>query len=257
MQLNVKLPAFEGPLALLLHLISKNKVDIYDIPIAEITDQYLAYIADMEEVDLDLMSDFLLMAATLLDIKARMLLPEPETEEEEEEEDPRAELVARLIEYRKYKLLSGELKDLSVDGEQLVFRAECLPREVAEYKPPVDLDNLLVGVDLLKLKQIFEDVLKQHAEREEQKKKGVGRITHEVIPIEDGIRSVRRAVRRAKHQSFRKLFTGKKTRDEVIVTFLAVLELLKSGDIRLTQGEETDDLILEVNDHDGKDKVDD
>ena len=256
MQLSVKLPAFEGPLALLLHLISKNKVDIYDIPIAEITDQYLAYIADMEEVDLDLMSDFLLMAATLLDIKARMLLPEPETEEEEEE-DPRAELVARLIEYRKYKLLSGELRDLSVGGEQLMFRAECLPKEVAEYKPPVDLDSLLVGVDLLKLKQIFEDVLKQHAEREEQKKKGVGRITHEVIPIETGISQVRSAVKRAKRQSFRKLFKGKKTRDEVIVTFLAVLELLKAGDLRLTQGEDEDDLIIEVNEHDGKDKSDD
>ncbi|MBO4288547.1 MAG: segregation/condensation protein A [Lachnospiraceae bacterium] len=257
MQLNVKLPAFEGPLALLLHLINKNKVDIYDIPIAEITDQYLAYIADMEEVDLDLMSDFLLMAATLLDIKARMLLPEPEPDEDEEEEDPRAELVARLIEYRRYKLLSGELRDIAVGSEQLVFRPECLPKEVAEYKPPVDLDSLLVGVDLLKLKQIFEDVLKQHAEREEQKKKGVGRITHEVIPIETGIRSVRRAVRRAKRQSFRKLFKGKKTRDEVIVTFLAVLELLKEGDLRLTQDEDGDDLILEVNDHDGKNKVDD
>ena len=256
MQLNVKLPAFEGPLALLLHLINKNKVDIYDIPIAEITDQYLAYIADMEEVDLDLMSDFLLMAATLLDIKARMLLPEPE-QEEEEEEDPRAELVARLIEYRKYKLLSGELRDIAVGSEQLVFRAECLPREVAEYKPPVDLDNLLVGVDLLKLKQIFEDVLKQHAEREEQKKKGVGRITHEVIPIETGIRNVKRMVKRAKRQSFRKLFKGRKSRDEVIVTFLAVLELLKAGDLRLTEGEDENDLILEVNDHDGKDKDDD
>jgi Uncharacterized conserved protein len=256
MQLNVKLPAFEGPLALLLHLINKNKVDIYDIPIAEITDQYLAYIADMEEVDLDLMSDFLLMAATLLDIKARMLLPEPE-QEEEEEEDPRAELVARLIEYRKYKLLSGELRDIAVGSEQLVFRAECLPREVAEYKPPVDLDNLLVGVDLLKLKQIFEDVLKQHAEREDQKKKGVGRITHEVIPIETGIRNVKRLVKRAKRQSFRKLFKGKKSRDEVIVTFLAVLELLKAGDLRLTEGEDENDLILEVNDHDGKDKNDD
>ena len=256
MQLNVKLPAFEGPLALLLHLINKNKVDIYDIPIAEITDQYLAYIADMEEVDLDLMSDFLLMAATLLDIKARMLLPEPE-QEEEEEEDPRAELVARLIEYRKYKLLSGELRDIALGSEQLVFRAECLPREVAEYKPPVDLDNLLVGVDLLKLKQIFEDVLKQHAEREEQKKKGVGRITHEVIPIETGIRNVKRMVKRAKRQSFRKLFKGRKSRDEVIVTFLAVLELLKAGDLRLTEGEDENDLILEVNDHDGKDKDDD
>ena len=256
MQLNVKLPAFEGPLALLLHLINKNKVDIYDIPIAEITDQYLAYIADMEEVDLDLMSDFLLMAATLLDIKARMLLPEPE-QEEEEEEDPRAELVARLIEYRKYKLLSGELRDIAVGSEQLVFRAEYLPREVAEYKPPVDLDNLLVGVDLLKLKQIFEDVLKQHAEREEQKKKGVGRITHEVIPIETGIRNVKRMVKRAKRQSFRKLFKGRKSRDEVIVTFLAVLELLKAGDLRLTEGEDENDLILEVNDHDGKDKDDD
>ena len=248
MQLNVKLPAFEGPLALLLHLISKNKVDIYDIPIAEITDQYLAYIADMEEVDLDLMSDFLLMAATLLDIKARMLLPQEE-EPEEEEEDPRAELVARLIEYRKYKLLAGELRDISVGGESLMFRPEMLPREVAEYRPPVDMDSLLSGLDLMKLHRIFEEVLQQQKEREAAKQRGVGQITHEVIPIETGIREVRRAVFRKKRQSFRQLFAGKKTRDEVIVTFLAVLELLKTGDLHLSDNEDDDDLILEVTQH--------
>ena len=255
MQLNVKLPAFEGPLALLLHLISKNKVDIYDIPIAEITDQYLAYIADMEEVDLDLMSDFLLMAATLLDIKARMLLPQEE-EAEEEEEDPRAELVARLIEYRKYKLLAGELQDLSVEGENLLFRPEMLPKEVAEYRPPVDMDRLLEGVDMMRLHRIFEEVLNQHREREAQAQRGVGKITHEVIPIETGIRQVRQAVTRKKRQSFRHLFDGKKTRDEVIVTFLAVLELLKAGDLRLTNEEDGDDLILEVTEHAGKEPDD-
>ena len=102
MAISYKLEKFEGPLDLLLHLIEKNKVDIYDIPIVEITKQYLDYVNQMEKEDLNIVSDFLVMAATLLDIKSRMLLPVPETEEGEEE-DPRAELVARLLEYKKYK----------------------------------------------------------------------------------------------------------------------------------------------------------
>ena len=109
MSLNVKLQVFEGPLDLLLHLIEKNKVDIYDIPIVLITDQYLDYIKQMQKEDLDVMSEFLVMAATLLDIKCRMLLPK-EINEEGEEEDPRAELVEKLIEYKLYKYMSYELE---------------------------------------------------------------------------------------------------------------------------------------------------
>ena len=110
---------FEGPLDLLLHLIEKNKVSIYDIPIAEITDQYMAYLHEMKKQDLGVMSEFLLMAATLLDIKSRMLLPK-EVNEEGEEEDPRQELVQQLLEYKMYKYISYELKERRQDAAQVL-----------------------------------------------------------------------------------------------------------------------------------------
>ena len=112
MAIVVKLEVFEGPLDLLLHLIEKNKVDIFDIPIVEITDQYLEYVRNMQTEDMNVISEFLLIAATLLDIKCKMLLPKTETEDgEEDEEDPRKELVEKLLEYKMYKYMSYELKD--------------------------------------------------------------------------------------------------------------------------------------------------
>lgn len=150
MELSYKLEKFEGPLDLLLHLIEKNKINIYDIPIAEITDQYLEYVSCMEEESLDVVSEFLVMAATLLDIKARMLLPREVSEEgeEEEEEDPRAELVERLLEYKTYKYMSLELKDMEVDADKVFYKAQTIPREVERYEEPVDLDQLLDGLTL-------------------------------------------------------------------------------------------------------------
>ncbi len=131
MAIPVKLQIFEGPLDLLLHLIEKNKVDIYDIPIVEITAQYLDYIKAMETEDMNVMSEFLVMAATLLEIKCRMLLPR-EVDEEGEEIDPRAELVQKLLEYKMYKYMSYELKDRQVDAARTLFREKNLPKEVAE-----------------------------------------------------------------------------------------------------------------------------
>ena len=119
--IDVKLNVFEGPLDLLLHLIEKNKVNIYDIPIVTITEQYLEYVNNMEEEDLDVMSEFLVMAATLIKIKSRMLLPKDE-ETEEDEEDPREELVRRLLEYKMYKYAAGELKDLELEGNKAFFK---------------------------------------------------------------------------------------------------------------------------------------
>lgn len=148
MELSYKLEKFEGPLDLLLHLIEKNKINIYDIPIAEITDQYLEYVSCMEEESLDVVSEFLVMAATLLDIKARMLLPR-EVSEEGEEEDPRAELVERLLEYKTYKYMSLELKDMEVDADKVFYKAPTIPREVEKYEEPVDLDRLLDGLTLV------------------------------------------------------------------------------------------------------------
>ena len=131
MELKVKLQVFEGPLDLLLHLLEKNKVSIYDIPIVEITNQYIEYINEMKRQDLNVVSEFLVMAATLLDIKSRMLLPKEE--QEEEEQDPRAELVQKLLEYKMYKCMSYELKDLQVDAQKVMFKIPTIPAEVLKY----------------------------------------------------------------------------------------------------------------------------
>ncbi len=164
MAIPVKLEVFEGPLDLLLHLIDKNKIDIYDIPITLITEQYLDYIRQMESEDMNVMSEFLVMAATLLDIKCRMLLP-AEVNEDGEEEDPRAELVQKLLEYKIYKYMSYELKDLHMSAEKAYYREPRLPKEIAEYKPPVDYGELIGEATLVKLNEMFRFMLKRQAEK--------------------------------------------------------------------------------------------
>ena len=158
MELTVKLETFEGPLDLLLHLLEKNKVNIYDIPIVEITNQYMEYIHEMERQDLDIMSEFMVMAATLIDIKAKMLLPK-KAKEEEEETDPRTELVQQLLEYKLYKSISYELKDRQLDADRVMYKVPTIPEEVSEYVPPLNMDELLEGLTLKKLNTIFESVM--------------------------------------------------------------------------------------------------
>ena len=164
MAISVKLEAFEGPLDLLLHLIEKNKVDIYDIPIVMITEQYLDYIKAMETEDMNVMSEFLLMAATLLDIKCRMLLPK-EVNEEGEEEDPRAELVQKLLEYKMYKYMAYELKDRQVDAAKTWFKDKTLPKEIEDYRPPIDMQELLGDADLGKLQELFHMVMRRQEDK--------------------------------------------------------------------------------------------
>ena len=118
-------------------MIDKNKVNIYDIPIVEITAQYIEYVQNMDKQDLNLVSEFLVMAATLLDIKAKMLLPK-DPENEEEEEDPRAELLEKLLEYKRYKYMSYELRDRQLDAEKSMYKKPTVPDEVKKYEPPVD-----------------------------------------------------------------------------------------------------------------------
>lgn len=164
MGIPVKLQVFEGPLDLLLHLIDKNKIDIYDIPIVEITRQYMEYIREMERTDLNIMSEFLLMAATLLDIKSKMLLPK-EVNEEGEEEDPRQELVEQLLQYKLYKYMSYELRDREMDSDRVLFKEAAIPQEVQEYTEPVNLDELLGDLDLRRLNQIFQEVMRKKADK--------------------------------------------------------------------------------------------
>ena len=161
MELKLKLQVFEGPLDLLLHLIDKNKVNIYDIPIVEITDQYMQYIDEIKKNDLNIMSEFLLMAATLLSIKSKMLLPKEVMEDIEEEEDPRAQLVQQLLEYKMYKSMAYELRDRQVDASQVYFKGKTLPKEVEAYETPLDVEELMMDITLSQLNQVFQSVIRR------------------------------------------------------------------------------------------------
>ena len=181
--LSLRLEKYEGPLDLLLRLIEKNKINIYDIPIAEITEQYMAYLSGMEREDLDQLSEFLLMAATLLDIKARMLLPREVDQETGEEVDPRAELVNRLLEHKKYKLMAEELADREFDADKVFFREPALPKEVAEWTQPVDLDELFQDVTLTRLQFVFQEVMRQREDRIDPERSRFGTIKREPISL--------------------------------------------------------------------------
>ncbi len=184
MGIPVKLQVFEGPLDLLLHLIEKNKIDIYDIPIVEITNQYMEYIKAMQKEDLNIMSEFLVMAATLLDIKCRMLLPK-EVNEEGEEEDPRQELVEQLLEYKMYKFMSYELKDRELDGDRIMYKTASIPDEVKGYVPPVDLDKLLGDLTLVQLNRIFKEVMKRQESKVDPVRSKFGKIEKEEVTLPD------------------------------------------------------------------------
>lgn len=245
MAISYKLEKFEGPLDLLLHLIEKNKVDIYDIPIVEITQQYLDYVNQMDKEDLNIVSDFLVMAATLLEIKARMLLP-VEVSEEGEEEDPRAELVARLLEYKRYKLMALAFQDMEDNAKGLFFKNPTIPKEVAKYEPPVDLDKLLDGLTLAKLQKIFDSVMKRQQQKVDPIRSKFGTIKKEPVSLEARIMDVMDYARKHRNFSFRQMLERQNDKLEVVVTFLAILELMKIGKIHLTQEHTFDDMLIET-----------
>ena len=241
MDMSFRLEAFEGPLDLLLHLIEKNKVDIYDIPIATITDQYMEYISHMGR-NAEVMSEFLVMAATLLDIKAKMLLPKKENEEEAEE-DPRAELVRQLLEYKLYKFMSYELKDKEINASKSLYRQPDIPDEVQNYVAPVDLDIFLKDVTLERLKSVFDDVIKRSKEKINEDAIRFGKIKRESISLPDKLDYLRKYTVKHKKFSFRQLIENQVTRENIIVTFLAVLELMKAGQLVAIQ-KNSDDIMM-------------
>ena len=228
MGIPVKLQVFEGPLDLLLHLIDKNKIDIYDIPIVEITNQYMEYIKAMEKEDLNVMSEFLVMAATLLDIKCKMLLPK-EVNEDGEEEDPRQELVEQLLEYKMYKYMSYELKDRELESERVMYKTPTIPREVMDYEQPVILYEYLANLTLQKLNHIFKDVMKRQVDKIDPVRSKFGKIEKEEVTVSDKLVFVTDYAREHKKFSFRTLLTKQSTKTQIVVTFLALLQLMKEG----------------------------
>ncbi len=246
MAISVKLEVFEGPLDLLLHLIEKNKVDIYDIPIVEITAQYLEYIKAMETEDMNVMSEFLVMAATLLDIKCKMLLPKDENKDEEEE-DPRAELVQKLLEYKKYKYISLELKDRQVYAGYTLFKGRTLPKEIEDYKPPLNMEELLGDATLGKLKALFKMVMKRQEDKIDPVRSSFGRIEKDEIDMDAKTLYVDEYIHIHERFSFRELLEKQKSKMEIIVTFLVVLEMMKLGKISIVQENTFDDIIITSN----------
>jgi len=225
--LKVRLETFEGPLDLLLYLIKKNEIDIYDIPISVITQQYLEYLEMMKNLNLDVAGEFLLMAATLLHIKSKMLLPAMEEEEgEKEEEDPRAELVRRLLEYQRFKEAAQQLvKGPLLDREVFVrsFFGESLAgKEEEEVSGEVTLFDLL---------EVMKKVLEGLPAEDFQE------ISVEQLNIKDKILQIMERLWESESLAFTELYTASTSRREIIVTFLALLELLRLRMIRVYQGE--------------------
>jgi segregation and condensation protein A len=246
MSLAVKLEVFEGPLDLLLHLIDKNKIDIYDIPIVEITEQYLDYIRQMENEDMNVMSEFLVMAATLLDIKCKMLLPK-EVNEEGEEEDPRAELVQKLLEYKMYKYMSFELRDRQVDAEKNYFREMNLPEEVLAYRQPIDYEELVGDMNLNKLHEIFKSMMRRQVDKIDPIRSQYGNIQKDEVDMDAKTIYIEDYVKTHKTFSFRKLLEKQHSKMEVIVTFLVILEMMKVGKICIAQEDIFSDILITSN----------
>jgi len=243
MALSVKLEAFEGPLDLLLHLIDKNKIDIYDIPIVMITEQYMEYIKQMETEDMNIMSEFLLMAATLLDIKCKMLLPK-EVDEEGEEEDPRAELVQKLLEYKMYKFMSFELKDRQFHAERSMYKPATIPEEILKHQEPLDYEALIGDMNLSKLHKIFKETVKRKEDKVDPIRSQFGKIEKDEINLEEKTSYIEEFIARNGKLSFRDLLEKQNSKMEVIVTFLVILELIKTGVITIEQNDIFDDILI-------------
>ena len=226
--LKVRLETFEGPLDLLLYLIKKNEIDIYDIPISVITQQYLEYLEMMKNLNLDVAGEFLLMAATLLHIKSKMLLPAMEEEEgEKEEEDPRAELIRRLLEYQRFKEAAQQLvKGPLLDREVFVrsFFGESLEGKEEE-------EEVSGEVTLFDLLEVMKKVLEGLPAEDFQE------ISVEHLNIKDKILQIMERLWEAESLAFTELYTASTSRREIIVTFLALLEVLRLRMIRVYQGE--------------------
>ncbi len=234
----LRLEMFEGPLDLLLYLIKKNDIDIYDIPIAEITEQYLEYIDAMKTLDLNVVGDFLVMAATLMHIKSKMLLPPDPLAEEKEEEDPRDELVRRLEEYKKFKEIAEQLKDK--EGH----RQDLFPRnmdEAALNDIKEDAKEVMIEATLFDLINALSQALKKVPETTTYQ------VTEEEFTVEQKIHAILHILVGEDNMNLGELFSKSQSKIEVVVMFMAVLELIRLKEIICVQRRLFDDIVIQRN----------
>ena len=241
MSLKVKIKDFEGPFDVLLHLIRKNKMDIYNIKLYEITTQYLEYIKTLEEMDLEVTSEFIITAATMIEIKSRALLPKEKNDEEDADDiDPSKELINKLIQYNKFKAAALYLKEKEKNSE-IVYSKK---GEIIEDTHEVSTEELLKGVTMLKLFKIYEEVLNSY-----YNKQNINVIEREIpidsFKIEDKIDKIRKVISNKDMVAFSEIVFESVSKMEVVVTFLALLELAKLREPQLLQSENFQDIIIE------------
>lgn len=221
----VQLKNFEGPLDLLLFFIKRDELDIYNIPISYITNQFLEYIRLMEELDLDVASEFILMASMLMSIKARMMLPrEDEGQDEIDEHDPRYELVQRLLEYKRYKEMAGKMKGFAEDAQKRYYRGTNQADQVQKQASGEALQDVTMFHLMAAFNKVLTDIKKQNA---------VHRVEKIQVTIEDQSEFILKQLRKKGRSSFKALCSDFKSRIQIVVTFLAILEMLKEHQIAL------------------------
>lgn len=227
-----KINEFEGPLDLLLHLIKKSNIDIYDISLSDITDQYLEYIHQMEELNLDIASEYLVMATELLEYKSRSLLPK-KIEDDKEEEDPKEELIKRLVDYKKYKEITSEFKKLEDIRSEIYTKT---PSNINEYDEKVINNSELSVNDLI-------SAFKKFIDRKEYEKPLNTKITTKELSVSDRIIKIKEILKTKKEVNFIDLF-DKLTKDYVVVTFLSILEMSKNKEIEIKQDNNFGNIII-------------
>ncbi|MCA0754466.1 segregation/condensation protein A [Paenibacillus sp. N4] len=236
-----KLDSFEGPLDLLLHLIDKAEIDIHEISISEITVQYMDYLDAMKELELEVTSEFLVMAATLLAIKSNQLLPKPPVFEEEYEDwqddglDPRDELIQKLIEYRKYKQIAEQLREKELE-RSLVYSKE--PEDMSPFLKEEKV-NPVEGLHISDLISAFRKAL-----RRATKRNIVATVQRDEMSVKDRIRDIMDVLKQYETVRFSRLIRENMDRHEIVVTFLAILELMKMKHIRVFQHQLFDDIVI-------------
>ena len=237
MEITLRIDDFEGPMDLLLHLIKEKKMDLMNIKIEIIIDEYLKFIDEMEKLNLDIASSYLVMASELLEMKSKLLLPRHEEDEEQEEEDPEQQLVNRLIEYQKYKDLTEDFKELEQERKQIFTR---LPENLKEYS---DTNTLINNSDVT-----LDDLLlafQKFLERKKLEQPLHTKVTKKEMSVEERTVSIRSILKTKKKVNFLELFDVL-NKEYVVVTFLAILEMARKNELKISQEEEYGDIICEV-----------
>ncbi len=236
MNLDIRISEFEGPLDLLLHLIKESKMDILTIEIESITEQYLKYIESQEKLNLEVASEYLVMASELIEMKSRMILPKTDGEEKEEEDDPREELIGRLLEYQAYKEITKALKEREEDRQHFYTK---IPEDYSQFREKEDTLEGDVSIDDLV------DAFKKYLQRKKEMKPLSTKVTVKEISVSSRRHDIKRILGEKKRVSFFELFPEVSC-EYVVATFLAILEMAKSKELKILQKDTFDDIICEV-----------